>query len=1508
MLFARVRIVAGSLLNEKSNRSPIFRIAKLIYLSYTVLPLTPKLMAPATRRRGKTQIKNTNTRQRKKSSYVPINFEQPSANNAVIEDLRRASSEISPEDKKDLETEILDQVSLDGLSGITFRRLLTILDAIYPDLKCLASEQVQDHVWKVLVLGYLNKPDKAVICAYYLNPRPKEKKKDEPGDEETTVDKSTIIDKPIKLPKQTSDRFKEASDIMLYPVQDGRVRGSCETYLERVEITQDLINAFQDIEGARECLNIANAKYGIDNIVFVASQNLRFQALVPNYVDPALDIKLREYCTLELIGKSRTLGLVFPNDKQFGRYRILLLAKALICQYQETCSTFVIQHLIRFSPGKKADSFKSIIPKPKVKLVHSEKQELEDEFETPDCIMKNICCNPNRLKVDRDFMKMIYDFIALSESGCTQIDIRKKFRLSKFHIRNHLKNMICLEWVHSKTDKSGDRPLRVYKTVHKSFRRKMLMKEKIVKPSKGVMASWDDRDLKAKKILGHKRSNFSQAEDSFLILCRIASLLLEPNLRKLSYCVNKRVIRDLLHEELIESQNKTSDSCLRRMKYLRRLPSNIMSIDELTAELRDDCDVMKIVNAKKGLQTANEDKLKKLFIHLLRTIRARIPYLLGLRKDNYGSTGSAGQTSIGGATNLRLRSSEKLNRLSITSSDHVGHESRTRCLAFESYDHLRNAYNIMDCQSVVASIARGETYELARNIVDVKLNNVALVTMAFALTSSLGSTMAKVAESQLVPAKDEAAARLAENKSSDKCPKRNVILDRRLRQRMLEKFYSDYPEKLVSSVQSKLNKRSLLVRKFTDTTLCHNVGDSVSQGTRPMDQNATTAPKSASGATLITSAKTRRRLRSCNDSVGRQNNINNSSSSGEGNNNNIGDGNIACPKSDSDGQKEPPPLSSYRSNNRTSLKLNQSVLFLLNRYQSSSLMQLAYPISPKEPIDLSESNEMSSIALLTSMCALSSFEFDLELKIPIEVVFDTSAAAAASAKANRANETSDTFKRLCANEGNIVDFNMGGDDDATRSILSDALIVQPCSVRVQSAPLGAQKASEKAADDPMGLFLAAAESSVRLLPGRTRASSKKDASGVVVDVAGAAAATTAATATELMEVQNKGKPLKSGLRSSAKSSPAAQVRSAPSGDANDGLRSRSSSRQDQIRQTGAGAATATGATGASSDSAADLRAQSWLVRGYRLMRDDRSALPDELVREKASGAFEGTAPAASLRSPATQGPSSTPGKRKRVASSHGGGAASRPKRMTRASRGKGEDAAASSNADRDNDKDEGAEEDEEDDCGGGGGVANRSQVSGGAEPAEPSGPNSGGCNNQVLQPIEYEARLWKTIEGRVHIETLSKLIESLLSWIITFPGIEFDLIQTEFGHLMPKEHLLELLALMKELRLISECATIVSSASSLSARASRQSAPHQRADDDGGPTNPFTSKPCLFGRGRRRLPPDSDTGASAGAAAYGHDDDDDDANDRRPLVGSRTFEPTEGAFIRYAQLLETYLK
>jgi len=1002
---------------------------------------------------------------KKRLKFAAINFTS-SLPDPVLEHISKSARENAFQ-QVNIDDEILDQIALEGLSGLTLRRLTCLLDATFLDLNSKSDELSQAYIWTVIVNVFMRKPPGSGIKAFYLD-----------MDRQIIIkeadSRSVLIDKPIKLPNQTVERFTKIES-HLHPVQSGNIMGSCTNFLAREDVTKDLVDEFEK-EGALESMHRAHLRYGLDNIFFVADQEVRNRALFPNWADPNIDIKLREYCTLELIGKSRTLGIVFPNDKTLGRYRIMLMAKGFITQFQETSSS-PIEHLLkRFSHCRASPGVHTI-----TKTVAENGSDEEDNQEL--MLRSSLFCNPGKLRVNRSTLTTVYDLIA-SSNGITQLDIRRELNMPKFHLRNHLKNLISLQMVCSYTTRDPECTLRVYRAAHKSSRRKKINFE--MEKQTGVMASWDEVDLRAKRIIGHKRSLFTQSEDSLLLLCRITSILIEPNL-KLSWCVHKRLVRDLLHDELVESHDKTSDACLRRIKYLRKLPNNIMSINELTAELRDDHEITRLIECNRvGL---DEDELNELFMKVLKTVRAKIPSLLGI-------------TTLTQRTGLAT-------------------DSQERAIEIENYDHLRKNYELVDCQSL-ASISRAPTYEAAKNLVDARFNNACLVTMAYTLTTCFDQK------------------------------ERNNRVD----QWLLEKFYSSYPDKLVSSVLSKLNKRSLLTRK--------------------------------------------------------------------------------CPAEQA---------SLYKPKTKVALKLNQSVLFLLNRYSSSSLMQLANPIGQLYNIDLSESNEMSSIALLTSLCASSSFSLELKLKIPTNVV--------------GIDQGNENFRNLCekANEG-------------TKEIL--ARFMSRCGGSLASAPnSGAKSANEPSSPEPDEKASALKEVDAKTTGSsiNTKMDDSRRALFLLRHELKAQALDKCGSLSDCLIVQPCNVKFYSDKQIEATAKKALDSfleRSKPV----DSVLESNQAEQSQQNQT------------------------SLLVKSFRLPKDV------ELSSERDLDA---------------------------------------------------------------------------------------SRI-----------------------PLEYHARLWKKIDGSVHLATLLKLLESLLSWILVFPGAELERLQDEFNHLMPADHLLELLDLMESLGFIESRRDVLS--------------------------------------------------------------------------------------------------
>lgn len=729
---------------------------------------------------------------------------------------------------------ILDQIALEGLGGVNLNRLWILIDDVIPSLNCCKNAKSKEFVW-FIINRFMNSPYNCIEAFYLDN----------------------------KLAKSKSNQ-------LIHPIQDNDILGSCEHYEEHVNITQE-IKELNETKKRIVTLQELHRAYNLSNIFFVASQSSRFKAITPNWADPNVDLKLREYCILEAIGKSRNEGQVFPNNKSLGRIRIMLQAKKLITVYQEESSSPIKHFLSRFTPtcmrprqevASSMSKYLLSLPEHRCTLldfsvrsnvslellrrrffpafldyfyvytpedIDSKEGKLlyvkltkpyvgikeepvntavdanpanADEYKPNSLfIPSRLCYHPGKLKSDRGILAMVYQQIAKAPNGISELDLRNRLNLPKFHLRNHLKNLIAINFVCSAapTHRSRDNPFRNYKVAHKIsnisffeedfdldraeiedlimelfrthqvisqtsfilekvrekksditenqldeilkhlvlqgrlrlltevvhsvYRKKLLhiyslrsihKKDKIVsehikelkktlfledrkkhtgkiqltkllkrkgklrqqrklaraskhkklshelqvKSSNDVASMqpittssvlrrkkklsfmrsasskkvrFDAIDMRAKSMIGLKRSTFSSAEDMFLILCRIVSILLEPDLQP-SWCVHRSLVRNLLHKMLKRARDKTADACLRRIKYLTKLPTNIMSINELTLELRDDPDIAELTRQDRDI--ADGRAWNTLFVEVLNLVNARLPTLLGCDDDN----------------------------------------------------------------------------------------------------------------------------------------------------------------------------------------------------------------------------------------------------------------------------------------------------------------------------------------------------------------------------------------------------------------------------------------------------------------------------------------------------------------------------------------------------------------------------------------------------------------------------------------------------------------------------------------------------------------------------------------------------------------------------------------------------------------------------------------------------------------------------------------------------------
>lgn len=125
-------------------------------------------------------------------------------------------------------------------------------------------------------------------------------------------------------------------------------------------------------------------------------------------------------------------------------------------------------------------------------------------------------------------------------------------------------------------------PLHKLKTAVVRRRVSVVRKKKttsaIVRPKERKRTKYDDIDKIALQNMRKLRVDWGDDEDNFLLLCRVASMYLNPNNR---IVMPPQVIRDLIHWKC-NSLNKTSLACRRRVTYImKHLPNSRQIVNRL---------------------------------------------------------------------------------------------------------------------------------------------------------------------------------------------------------------------------------------------------------------------------------------------------------------------------------------------------------------------------------------------------------------------------------------------------------------------------------------------------------------------------------------------------------------------------------------------------------------------------------------------------------------------------------------------------------------------------------------------------------------------------------------------------------------------------------------------------------------------------------------------------------------------------------------------------------------
>lgn len=126
---------------------------------------------------------------------------------------------------------------------------------------------------------------------------------------------------------------------------------------------------------------------------------------------------------------------------------------------------------------------------------------------------------------------------------------------------------------------------------------------------------YDDKDKDALKKMSKLRVIWTAQEDSILLMCKVASYLLDPNYNRM--VVPYTCVRDMLHEKLpILSSNKTSRACQRRVGYMLMNPTTIQNVSVFLCEARQDKELTNLYLGPKPPKT-HEEMWSDMFLTLL---------------------------------------------------------------------------------------------------------------------------------------------------------------------------------------------------------------------------------------------------------------------------------------------------------------------------------------------------------------------------------------------------------------------------------------------------------------------------------------------------------------------------------------------------------------------------------------------------------------------------------------------------------------------------------------------------------------------------------------------------------------------------------------------------------------------------------------------------------------------------------------------------------------------------
>ncbi|XP_076003891.1 general transcription factor 3C polypeptide 1 isoform X2 [Genypterus blacodes] len=183
-----------------------------------------------------------------------------------------------------------DEVALEGLDGVTLPSLWIRLENRKPPFPAALDASTKEFIWASLASN-------SDLSFYEL---PEERK------DVVLLDRYKYVDPDtgIEYAQGSSEASNEVYPIHIVPENKDGVQGSCQFFKERSDVTKNIrTNSLT----ASVSLDEALQRYG-RKLVVVASQHVRFRALIGAESDPDLKLNDGSYCVLERVGRARWQG------------------------------------------------------------------------------------------------------------------------------------------------------------------------------------------------------------------------------------------------------------------------------------------------------------------------------------------------------------------------------------------------------------------------------------------------------------------------------------------------------------------------------------------------------------------------------------------------------------------------------------------------------------------------------------------------------------------------------------------------------------------------------------------------------------------------------------------------------------------------------------------------------------------------------------------------------------------------------------------------------------------------------------------------------------------------------------------------------------------------------------------------------------------------------------------------------------------------------------------------